>query len=518
MLRVLFIITLLCASLFAREEAWEEELQYEARIKVNMMLKGLDAPYDRRESYVKSLVNMARGKLHTLVLKQLTEAMKKGNTQVTEGIIEVITRIDDISKIPTLENELLYNQAIDVRLSIIQHLPVFCVPSAQERAALLELLESGERNLPQRLVQALRVQPINPKTNEYDILIDEDVRGRIENTLTWQLNPVEAVIEFGLEKRQQDRALDMLKYLIGLDLGYQKKVWIEFWRSRGRNYISPVQDEMLETEINSCRMLGFMGAEGTPLLCDNIRWLVSTPFPTARHAALEMLAEVSQYAQNNQRKLSERLQKKGISQAEEQWVKRRQQAAMRLVSLTLELAEKYNNDESESIRIALLKCLGATQSQEATKYIEQALRISGKSHNLRLHAIAALGEISSPAAGILLQDMAVYRAIAVNRELQIKEYQRIRNAYEALSQVIGHKEAGKLVYKNAEASKAAFNFILEQLKDTREIEGTPRRSKVSGKTVQFFAREVLRSSFGNNENSYQPEFWQKLYEQLRGAR
>ncbi len=511
---LLALVSCFISTVSAREEAWEEELQYEARVRINMMIKGLDAPYSKRKAFVDELVAMAGGKLHTLMLQQLSTAIKRGNAQITEGIIEVFTRVDDESKIPALENELLYNQAPDVRLSIILHLPVFCVSSSQERGALLDLLESGERNLPERLINDLRTMPLDPKTGKYNIQLDEDIRGRVEKALSWQLNPVEAIIEFGLEKRNQDRALLMLKYFLDIDLGYSKKSWMEFWKSRGRTYQSPAQDEILETQINACRMLGFMGAEGSALLCEQIRWIMTTPYNNARQAALEMLADITDFARHNQSYLQKQQQSKTISQSEEIWIKRRMESFRRLTKLTIELAGEYTGDDNESIRIALLECLGATGDEEASKYVAQALRIDGKSHTLRMHAIRVLGELGTMQSVIMLKDAAQYRAIAVNRELQIQEYQRIRAAFCALSNVVGTVAEGKLTYSHQKASQEAFAYLTDALGDSRQIEGSPKNDSQQETSMRFFARKALQQSFNTNENSYKPENWQKIYNDL----
>ena len=311
----------------AREEVWEEELQYEARTQINLMIKSLDAPYDRRQKYVQELVELSRGKLKPLVMRQLRAAVGNRNDQITEAIVEIFAHINDPSVIPLFEEELLYSPASDVRLEILLHLPLFCVPADADRVAIQDLVEAGERHLPENLIAALRSPPVNPQTGKYDISLDEDIRGRIESALVWQLDPVEALIMNGLEKRNQDRAVNMLKELLGLDLGHSRNSWLEFWRSRGKSFESPVQDEILETQINACRMLGFLGAEGTEPLCARLRWLLSTPFNNARQSGLEMLRSCLDQAAAERPVLQERLKDPKLRQPEELWIKRKTASA-----------------------------------------------------------------------------------------------------------------------------------------------------------------------------------------------
>ena len=511
----IFALVFLLAPVFnaqAREEAWEEEVIFEARNRINMLITGLDAPFALREKFVEELVGLAKGNLRPILMRQLRASFLEPNTQISEGIIEIYSRINDPAVIPTLEEELLYNPALDLRMSIILHLPLFAVRQEKERLELMNLLEGAKRHLPDNLVAALRVLPLSPATDEYDVTLDEDIIGRIQSALSWQLEPVEAVIEYGLEKRNQNRAIDMLKHLLGVDLGHSRNTWLEFWRSRGRTFASPVQEEILETQINACRMLGFMGAEGTPQLRQHIRWVMQTPYNTARQAALQMLRDITAYGVELAPQLEKRLARPQVGQPEQLWITRRNENTNQLKELVYEVASRYLGDDYADIRLALLECLGATGDPRAAEYIAQALRIDGQSHTLRLYAAAALGRTGGAEAVQLLEQMATFRGIAVGTELRIAEYQRVRAAFAALGEILGRTEGGRLVSRDPAASAKAFEFLLNNLTDERPFPGAPANSLAA--TVQEVARQTLRTSFGNSEASFDPQRWREIHTAL----
>lgn len=511
----MFALSLCLPSAFraqAREEAWEEEVIFEARNRINMLITGLDAPFALREKFVDELVGLARGNLRPILMRQLRASFLEPNTQISEGIIEIYSRINDPAVIPTLEEELLYNPALDLRMSIILHLPLFAVRQEKERMELMNLLEGGKRHLPDNLVAALRVLPLSPTTDEYDVTLDEDIIGRIQSALAWQIEPVEAVIEFGLEKRNQNRAIDMLKHLLGVDLGHSRNTWLEFWRSRGRTFASPVQEEVLETQINACRMLGFMGAEGTPELRQHIRWIMQTPYNTARQSGLQMLRDITAYGVMLAPQLEKRLVRPQLSQPEQLWINRRNENTEQLKVLVYELAARYLSDDYADIRLALLECLGATGDPRAVEYIAQALRIDGQSHTLRLYAAAALGRAGGMEAVQLLEQMATFRGIAVGTELRIAEYQRVRAGFAALGEILGRTENKRLVRKDPAASLKALEFLLNNLSDERPFPGAPADSLSA--TVREVARQTLRISLDSSEASFEPQRWREMYNGL----
>lgn len=497
----------------AREEVWEEELQYETRTRINQLIKGLNTTHMTRERFINELVELSNGKLRPLVMRQLRIALETSNSQIIEGIVETFARINDPVVIPLLEDEVLFNPSLDVRQGIIEHLPLFCVAAGKDRDDLIQFLESGESHMPENLIAALRKPPFNLTTGEYDLSMDEDIRGRIENALTWQLDPIEAVIDLGLEQRNQDRALDFLKELLGIDLGHGRSPWLDYWRSRGRTFESPLQSDLLDTQIAACQMLGYMGAEGRQSLIDRTRWLMSTRYNTARQAALEMLQSITAFAVAQEPILTERLSNPKIKQPEELWIKRRQEGGRRLIELTMELTRAYLNDENDGIRMALVDCLGATSSPEATSYIGQALRADGQSAEMRIHAVQALGQIADVEAELLLEQMAVFRGISVSHNLQVDEYQRVRVAFSALGQVLGAVRDGKLYTRNPTASAKAAEFLIGQLSDVRRFPGASARKGPEHQTVRFLAREILRATLHTAEESYNPADWRALYHQ-----
>lgn len=508
MIIIAFCLTM---SLAASDELWEEDLQFEARNNINTLIKGLDGAHQFRQKYVKELAEIAKGKLRNLVIKQLKLSLTEKNIQRSEGIIEVFTLINDQSTIPTLEKELLYNLDIDIRRSVIIHLPLFCVPNEKIRYEIQELVEDGDRILPPRLIHALRTPPFNPETKQYDETIDDKIRGRVERALTEQLDPIEAIINNGLEGTDQIKARTILKLLLEVNLGYKRNNWLEFWRGRGRDFKSPLQDEILTAQVNACKMLGDMGAECTPLLASRVKWLMSTPYTTAKHSALDMLEKMTSYAvkrnEVHQKAITEGVKR----EAERLWRQRKIKNTDLLISLVLGLAEDYISTPEVSLRLPLVDCLGATTSKKAIKYITFALRQDSQSKEMRLHAANALSKIGGEEAVIILSEMAEYRGIAVKRDLQIQEYKRIRAAYKALGYIVKRSTKYKLSATDALAAKNALQILLKGLQDDRAFDGAPKWIKPEERKIRFFARATLRIALSSVSDSYDPAYWKGLY-------
>lgn len=511
-------LSLLAGSVQAREEVWEEEMQFEARNQVNALIKALDTTHELREPFMRDLLKIAQGKQKQMVMQQLRLELQVSHSQVTEGIIEVFTRLNDPVILPTLEEELLFNESLDVRVGIIEHLPLFCVVASKDRQDLLQFIESGQRNLPRPLVAALRAPPINSTTGRYDLSLDEDVRGRVEKALTAQLDPVEAIIQNGLEQRSQDRALAMLKQMLAVDLGHTRAAWLEYWKSRGQNFRSPMQSEILDTQIAACRMLGYLGAEGRPELVERLRWLLSTPYNTARHSALDMLRELVDFWMEQTPGMEQALLAPNLRQPEEIWIKRRQEGARRLLEVTLELAATYAGDPDPAIRMVLVDCLGATASPAAAEPIARAFRADGQSPQMRAHVIQALGNVSGIEAERLLEQMAVFRGISVDKEQQIDEYRRVRLALESLGKVAGRVEQGRLRSRDAAASDKAFAFLIGQLADARRLPGAPSHVDPERQTVRFMVREVLQQSLQEVSERYDADFWREAWKKVASSR
>ena len=261
-IRVLLLVFFLLSGgvrLSADEQLWQQELDYQARNNVNNLIKGLDSPFEYRIRYITELVKLADSGQRELVMSVLKEALSKKNMQISEGVIEIFSRVADPEVIPTLQDELLYNLYLDVRRSIIIHLPAFCISDEDKRYEIVNMFENSEYDLPPRLLGALRMPPVSSITGEYDSTVEESTRRRVEASLAWQLEPVEAIINFGLENDNQDRALTILKKMLGVDVGHNKNSWIEFWRSRGRTYESPIQDEIFTTQVLACEDAGKSG-------------------------------------------------------------------------------------------------------------------------------------------------------------------------------------------------------------------------------------------------------------------
>ena len=498
----------------AREETWEDQQQYEARNRINYLIKGLDAPFRLRMAYVRELVAMADGKLRNLLLTQLIFALNLQNSQITQGVVEIYSRISDPATIPILKGELLYNSSLDVRRSIILHLPEFYIADPAARAAAIDFFEKAERYPPERLLAAMREPPLTD--GRYSNVRDK-LRREIEAILVEQLEPVGAVMQGMETAAYHKQAYEQLKNFLAVDLGHRKDKWREFWGGRGREFESPVQSELFDTLTAACRMLAAMGAEGTEALCEQVRWMLSTSFATERTAALEMLAAVTAQAVAESRRQRAALAAGVEHQAEKLWRQRRLEACARLQQLVLELAEKYLSGDRTPLNLSLIDCLGETRLPAAMPFLRRTLRSDNTSLEIILHVAGALGKIGTPEAVRLLVLMAEYQGIAVRREEQVHEYQRVRAALRALGGVTGHyARGGEFVPGDAKAAALAVDSLVAALADRRHIVGAPDGGLKEEQTVAFIVRRILQETWRVNENSFDPEVWKERYRQLTG--
>ena len=437
--------------------------------------------------------------------------------QISEGVIEIFSRVADPEVIPTLQDELLYSLYLDVRRSIIIHLPAFCIGDEEKRYEIVNMFENSEYDLPPRLLSALRMPPVSSITGEYDSTVEESTRRRVEASLSWQLEPVEAIINFGLENDNQDRALTILKKMLGMDIGHSKNSWIEFWRSRGRTYESPIQDEIFTTQVLACKMLANLGAEGTEQLMNHVLWNMSTPFNTIRQAVLSMLIEITEFSNREVEEHKQALENGIDFQPEILWRQRKIESNKRLKKTIFIVANDYLGDKNFDIRVAIVDCLGVTEESAAIPYIKKALRKDSQSQLMRLHIAKALGKIGGDEAVKILQLMVDYRGIAVKHELQVQEYKRVIVTFEALGAIVKKLVSNPENIEYAAPAKEAFELLLKALGDSREFAGASSTLTGNSRTVQFAARYVLQRVFNQAEMSYNPDVWSRIYSRKIGG-
>ncbi len=509
---ILVLIQLCTVDCTAREELWQQELDYQARNNINNLIKGLDSPFEFRVQYIRKLVEMADSGNRDLVMSVLKETLSKNNMQISEGVTEIFARVADPEVIPTLQDELLYNPYLDVRRSIIIHLPAFCITDVDKRYEIVNMFEDSEFDLPPRLLGSLREPPVSNITGEYDSTVEEATRIRVETSLAWQLEPVEAVINFGLENDNQERALKILTKMLGVDIGHNKNSWVEFWRSRGRTYVSPIQDEIFETQVLSCKMLANLGAEGTELLMKHVMWNMSTPYNTIRQAVLAMLFEITEYSNVEVAEHAVALEAGINFQPEKLWRERKIESNARLKDTIFLIAKQYLGDKDFDIRVSIVDCLGATHSLDAVTYIKKALRRDSQSQQMRLHIAKALGKIGGEEAVRILKLMVEYRGIAVKHELQVQEYKRVVATLEALGEIVKIGINNKKVEANVRASEEALSLILLALQDDREFSGASGNLKGDKRIVKYYARNVMQRMFNNSSMSYDPKVWKDVFD------
>lgn len=500
----------------ASEQLWQQELDYQARNNVNTLIKGLDSSFEFRIQYIKKLVKLASSGQRELVMNVLKETLAKNNTQISEGVVEIFARVADSEVIPTLQDELLYSPHLDVRRSIIIHLPAFCINDEEKRYEIVNMFEDSEYNLPRRLLSALREPPVSAITGEYDSTVEESTRKRVETSLSWQLEPIEAIIDFGLESDNQERALAMLTRMLGVDIGHNKNSWIEFWRSRGRTYNSPVQDEIFTTQVLACKMLANLGAEGTELLMSHVLWNMSTPFNTIRQAVLIMLKEITAYSNTEVEEHKAALLAGVEFQPEKLWRERKIESNKRLKKTIFMIAKDYLGDKNFDIRISIVDCLGVTESQEAIPYIKKALRKDSQSQQMGLHIATALGSIGGEEAVKILELMVEYRGIAVKHELQAQEYKRVVVTLDALGMIVKKAVIDPKNNEKLTAANKALTLIFKALVDNRTFAGASPNLTGEKRTVQYYARNVLQRMLDSSNMSYKPEEWRKIFDKKIG--
>ncbi len=519
--RIVSVLLLLFISipLMADEVLWQEEMDYQARNNINNLIKGLDSPFDYRLQYITKLVELAESGQRELTMSILKNALSQKNMQISEGVVEIFARVADPEVIPTLQDELLYNTSLDVRRSIIVHLPAFCIADSDKRYEIVNMFEDSEYSLTPRLLESLRMPPVSVITGEYDSTVEESTRKRVETSLSWQLEPVEAIINFGLENDNQDRALAILKKMLGVDMGHSKNSWIEFWRSRGRTYESPIQDEIFTTQVLACKMLSNLGAEGTKQLMSHVLWNMSTPFDTVRQAVLLMLRDITEFSNREVEEHRKALSAGVDFQPEKLWRERKIESNKRLKQTILLIAKDYLGDNNFDIRLSIVDCLGATESEEAIPFIKKALRKDSQSQDMRLHIAKALGLIGGEEAVRILELMVDYRGVAVKREMQIQEYRRVVVTLQALGSIVGKALDPDVVHseQSLQAASVALKLLLTALGDNREFAGASANLKGDNRTVRYAARMVLQMVMQTSMLSYKAENWQKIYDSKIGA-
>lgn len=540
---LLLLAWLLCAPA-AGMESWQEDLQLQTQSEISDKVVALDAPYKTRRRFVREVVELARqadSKRRRLIYEQLWASFARNNPQLQRGVVEVFARLADPTTLEALIKEMIYTRHRVVRRAILLHLPMYCVPDAQDREVVRQIVEQEIYEMPRRYLPLVRKPPLRAGSEAYDPAADR-LRQLVETAIAGQLDPVEAVID-GLETREQGRAEAALAQLCGVVLGRSREDWRQSWRGRFPTFTSPRQTEIDEAQLLACQLLDDMGAEGTTYLCVRLRRLATVEREEVTRGALDAAAGLTRTALRERRHQAAALKKaetapRKMEESERSWRLRRLAAGERLRELAGELGRKYLDEEDPAVRASAYGCLGATRETEYVALIREALRRRNETSRMLAQVATVLGEIGGLEAVKILALQADYRDVAATPRRQADEYARVKAAMAALARIALDVEADgfkvELSVRDTAVGKEALQRLCAHLGDARTISGAPRLPTGERMTVRELARWQLRQTFHTRtawfgqvlaaagmrfqDNSFEAARWLDVYEAVLKAR
>ncbi len=241
------------------KESWQRDLDYEEKMHITELIRGLDVPYQYRNEIIEKLVTAGMGKNKQIVESQLISALNFKNMQIRMGVVEIMLRIGNAHKFTTaIANMITYEPFSDVRIKVIRILPAFMISTFKKRASSLALLDAEDFSLTTDLREILRRPPIKSNSMKLD---PKKARTRMSviNAITSQLDPIGTAIN-GLTLKNKQLEIKIL-----LDnLTYEKfngniDDCIDKWlRIRNSAKIKD-KDFIITVQSNACKMLSAIG-------------------------------------------------------------------------------------------------------------------------------------------------------------------------------------------------------------------------------------------------------------------
>lgn len=521
---ILASVLILFATKVTGEDTWENALALQARRRIASNIKALDQQVQLRWKEVKELVEDGRSANADLTIELLLRALPRGNHQLKEGIIEVLTQIGDPRGIPPIDYELRFDIYPDLRMWSMKTLPVFLLPA--DRALQNEFLKQAENqsySLTDRMVEVLHRPPMRTSNNEFDSSLEQRRRNVIR-AIASQLNPVGTAIQGFGTKRSDERARQALSYFAGSQIRHNHQKWIERWKTAGVNFLLPRQDEISMLQVTACMVLADIGAPATPEILEGLKRLLQKKEPALREASLNCLSAMCDVAASNMVKHQQRLALLGQNrehEAETTWRRRQMEMTATLLPLARSLGLEGLTAKEEAVRIAAFDCIGASREpslpdntpvqiaarRERTiktiKELRTILLQGGEHPRTQIHLAQALGKLGERESVQLLHLITNYRSfsngIRAEREKR-DEHNLVRSAIAAVAAIAARPgDPGR---------EKAREELLKQLTNTRELSGGPGEPGGVPARVQNLALEQLQKMVNKKLRSFSPEDWQ----------
>lgn len=276
------------------KESWQRDLDYEEKMHIAELIRGLDVPYYQRAPIVEKIVAIGMGRDKAIVEDQLVDALDFDNMQIRMAVIEIMARIGNANKfIPAIGNILIYEPFVDVRIKAVQCLPVFLIGNYKERIEALSLLDADSYIMTDNLKNVLRSPPLKRNRREVD---HEKARTRISiiAVLSNQLDPIGTALKGLNIKNKQIEIKKLIENLTSERFeGELNKIEDKWLRVRpnavlkDENFINTIQEV-------SCKVLVDIGAiESWQGLLELSKVNRNAP----KVAAIKSFAQLTSYAQ-----------------------------------------------------------------------------------------------------------------------------------------------------------------------------------------------------------------------------
>lgn len=512
---------------------WSRELEDRDRMRMGEKIQALDGPYNRRLPFVLDLVRDAQGPSRALVVDQLHRSLDLGNMQIRLGVVEVLARIGDPASVDPLIQRMIYEPVGEVRMSILRHLPLFCIPDPDERDQVRDRIERDLYEVPPRLRAVMRQPPVDAR-GRFDATLDR-TRQSVTHGVVSQLDAVDAAIDGIGDPVLHERADATLVMLLGRRLGIskEKKVgpsredWRQRWRARGETFPAREREQLDRWAVIACRVLRDMGAEGTPYLTARLERLIRLPAPAVRQAALETLATLTRLTRRESEKhrlaLADPERAARMSEAESAWHKGRVEGARRLAALARETiqAERPLLDPDPTVRAAAFEVLGSLGDPTLMPLLRQRLREGDRPLEVQLAATAAAGDLGGAAGVAWLREQTRYRDPPVGSQAQQREQMRLQGVLDALGRLVMRRDDdGYVSIGDPATSRLALAAMLSLLDPTGEGGvGIGRDARGQPLRLRDLARAELQNALVSDDPSYDPADWRRIYaERLKGVR
>ncbi|MCC8179599.1 MAG: hypothetical protein LIP23_01615 [Planctomycetes bacterium] len=325
------------------------------------LVESLNATSARRASITDQIYNELKGNDSREMHELLRVTLRRGNSLILQGVVEILAAHGDVRDVPNLETLLASSHSLEVKSLTLRLLPTFCLGSERDRFNYIRYAAGYTPLAPAAVLASLRRPPL---TRRGRLDPDQDrLKIRIADILASQFDPVGAALPYIDDPVFAANARATIVYYTGEALGNDPSRWRDIWFNQSSAVVPEVAWEVEEIRMSALQSLADMGAEGTPNLLQALDKLRGDAEPVLSQALFDALGTMCRTAFAEAAEMSELVFDSADAAAGDAWRNRRLASAVSLALFSATLATEVMSQGGDPARfVAAADCLGASLS------------------------------------------------------------------------------------------------------------------------------------------------------------